>query len=176
MKIFAVSDIHGRYKDLRKVIDYANSRTDISTVLFCGDISSDYEFSSLFELSKLQEEDYLCFTTMIEEIKNRKTYYILGNHDVFKIPKDDNNYLPNAYINRIEKTFIPFELVTMKFYGTNREVSEVEIKSAFKDIKDIDNTKILVAHQPPHGCLDSILRGVYYGSTSIRKMINDKVS
>lgn len=174
MKIFSTSDIHGRYKGLRKIVDFLNSRGDIDAAIFCGDIAEDYNYSTVRELSRLQAEDYLCFKTMISEIVNKKVYYILGNHDVFLVDKEDMNYLPNAVNANIEHTFIPFEIVNIQFYGINREGNEVDIKKELNDICSINKNKIIISHAPPYKCLDKSISGRCYGSSSIRNMILDK--
>ncbi|MCB2292854.1 metallophosphoesterase [Clostridium algoriphilum] len=174
MKIFCTSDIHGRYNNLRKTIDFINSRENIDVAVFCGDISASHEYSTVMELVKIQEEDYLCFKTMISEIKNKKVLYILGNHDLFLVDKDDMNYLPNAISANIENTFIPFEILDIQLYGSNREGNELDIKKALDEICNINKEKIIVAHQPPYMCLDKGTNGHYYGSSSIKNMIFDK--
>jgi len=126
------------------------------------------------ELIKIQEEDYLCFKTLINEIKNKKVYYILGNHDLFLVDKDDMNYLPNASRANIENTFIPFEILDIQLYGSNREGNEQDIKKALDEISSINEEKIIVAHQPPYMCLDKGTNGHFYGSSSIKNMILDK--
>ena len=73
MKIFCTSDIHGRYNDLRKTVDFINSRDDIEVAIFCGDISARHDYSTVMELIKIQEEDYLSFKTIISEIKNKNS-------------------------------------------------------------------------------------------------------
>jgi len=174
MKIFCTSDIHGRYNNLRKTVDFINSRDDIEVAIFCGDISARHDYSTVMELIKIQEEDYLSFKTIISEIKNKKVYYILGNHDLFLVDKGDINYLPNASRANIENTFIPFEILDIQLYGSNREGNELDIKKALDEIKDINKEKIIVAHQPPHMCLDKGTNGHYYGSTSVKNMILTK--
>lgn len=59
MKIFCTSDIHGRLKDLKKIIDFVNSTYDIHTVIFAGDIAKDYKWSSISELAEKQVDDYV---------------------------------------------------------------------------------------------------------------------
>jgi Icc-related predicted phosphoesterase len=174
MKIFSTSDIHGNFKSLQKIINFLNKRSDIDTVLFCGDIASDYRGASISELAKLQSEDYMCFKYMISEILNKRVFYIRGNHDVFTPDTDDMNFLPNVYKAGIEKELIPLEIMCIRFYETEREGTELDLADALREFGDI-KCKILISHQPPLGCQDIGNSGHNYGSWSIReKLLKEK--
>ncbi len=173
MKIFCTSDIHGQFRGLQEIIEFVNRQDDISTVIFAGDIVCDYRSSSILDLAGQQIKDYKFFKFMITEILNKRAYYIRGNHDVFIPDTDDMNFLPNAYEAGIENLFVPFEKMSIQFYDTDRECSELELDAYLKSI-DIQG-KYLIAHQPPFGILDGGYSGHNYGSMSIKnKIIKDK--
>ncbi len=169
MKIFCISDLHGKFNHLQKIIDFVNSRPDIDVVIFAGDITKDYRGANIFELQSLQMEDYEYFKLMIKEIKNKVVYFIRGNHDVFEPYIDDINFLPNVYNTGIETRFVPLEKMCIKFLSTSREITELEMEIY---LKNIDMTgKYVVAHQPPLKILDLGYSAHNYGSDAIRKKI-----
>lgn len=170
MRIFGTSDIHGNFKTLTKLIKFIRRRRDIDVVVFCGDIAKGYRWSSVSELAELQDEDYRYFKGMIEDIKNKKVYFIRGNHDVFLPDNSDINFLPNAYKQGIEKDLIPFEMMYTDFYKTNREGTEKDLRYELSKI-DYISGKVIVTHKPPLNVLDLGYTGNNYGSKAIREMI-----
>lgn len=169
MKIFCTSDIHGRLKNLKKIIDFVNSRYDIHTVIFAGDIAKDHKWSSISELAEKQVDDYECFRSLIMKISDKQVYYIRGNHDVFTPKEEDMNFLPNIYKAGLETSFVPLEKMYIQFYQTERECTELELGKYLEDI-DMRN-KYVVAHQPVWGVLDKGYSGHNLGSLAIRKKI-----
>lgn len=169
MKIWCTSDIHGRFKELQKIIDFINSRYDIDVVIFAGDIAKDYRWSNILELAEQQMGDYEYFKYMIMKILNKRVYYIRGNHDVFTPDEDDMNFLPNAYKAGIETRFVPLERMYIQFYQIDRECTELELGTYLENI-DMRG-KYVVAHQPIFGILDEGYSGHNFGSLAIRKKI-----
>lgn len=170
IKIFSTADIHGDKVKLEKIVDFINRRNDIEVVVFCGDLASDYSYSSIQELTKLQRMDYIFFKESIEKIKQKIVYYIKGNHDVFLEDLQDLKYLRRAVKANIDYKLIPFEMMSIDFYRTNREGTEEDIRNALSEI-DINSNSIIIAHQPPYVCTDRSSNGYYCGSSAIKEMI-----
>lgn len=171
MKIFVTSDIHGRLSVVHKITEFLRDREDIDYIILCGDITGDYSWECFSDLEEKQYENYRTIRESFKDIKG-KLLFIQGNHDVFSIDKDDNNYLPNNNSEEL-KEFISMEYLNLFMYGTKREGNEQDMKYRLSKI-DIENESIIISHIPPFKCLDRDNNGVHYGSKSIREMIKNK--
>ena len=167
MKILAMSDIHGNYKAVQKILEDSDlQNTDI--VLICGDIT---HFGSI-----AQTENILHDITKY----GVPTYFVPGNCDnTGVITKKE---LGRA-INIHGKTIKANQLLVAGIGGapitpfsTNIELSEDEFEKIIDRLKKevLSTNWILCAHSPPFGtAIDLLFNGMHAGSKAIFKFIEN---
>lgn len=164
MKIFATSDIHGNRVIMDKLKEIA-SEADL--LLICGDIGGKSTWEKTFQqFSDAQKQDAAYLNRILNNI-SKESYFILGNDDWFE-------YSGKHYLRRPVEisgdTLIPFELVLLTPFNTNREANENKISYELMKIP-ADHRSIMVAHTPPLGAGDILYNGEHCGSHSVRKWI-----
>lgn len=164
MKIFATSDTHNDKVILQKLKDFTDNNS-FDYMIHCGDIGGkDKNARNLIEFSHYQKThlDYLLDNY-------QKFLFILGNDDWFE--SGSIYHLP--YCNFKPQNFVPFELVHITPFNTNREANENKIWYELNKL-NINLDSIVVAHDPPYNCLDMTSRGIKVGSKSVRNYIEER--
>lgn len=163
MRIFVTSDTHNDYIILKKLKDFLTQNTFDYTI-HCGDIGGSHSSGQTFiEFGKQQYDNFIYFKEHFPSM-----LFILGNDDWFEA--EDGKYI-KASNREIPKNFIGFEWVNITPFNTNREANENKIAYELSKLGKDFSKSIVVAHDPPHNCLDMIHRGEAVGSKSIRKFI-----
>jgi len=167
MKIFATSDIHGNRTIIDK-IEHIASRADM--IVICGDVGGK-EFrrgDTLNDVSLRQKKDA---DHLVDRMKKLSVpfRFILGNDDWFE--HDDEHHL--KYTENISgHDLVPFELVPITPFNTNREANENKIRYELSKLT-ADRKSIIVAHAPPYRCTDTLYNGGHAGSRAARDWIID---
>ena len=169
MKIFATSDIHGNKIIARNLKEFLEN-SDVDELIICGDIGGKNWGGTLIEFGKKQKQDLDDILNILQSDKYR-TQFILSNDDWMEADSYDLRYLPNCHYTK--QFLVPFELVHITPFTTNREANENKIAYELSKLQ-IDNQSIVVAHDPPYKCLDKCSDGREVGSKSIRKLIEEK--
>lgn len=177
MKIFATADLHGR-RTLMDKLRIAAEHADM--LLICGDIAGIHDESIADNCSKHASISEHIFSSLpaaqrkdidyLEEILSgiqKPSFYVLGNDDWCEA--DGPHYLKKTTeINRVR--LIPFELVNITPFNTNREGNENKLMYELLKL-DVDCNTIVVGHAPPKGILDCNGMGTHCGSRSVRDWI-----
>lgn len=148
MKILAVADIHGAQYRLNLILkNIEKFNPDI--VVICGDIT---QFGP-GELAK----------TLLDQIPV-ETLALTGNIDSVDVVKGiDDSKATKIEMKRVVKNGIPF----VGANGINPEHLKV-----VKDKKLLDETSVLVSHEPPYGAQDKIFLGMSGGSRELRELVD----
>lgn len=165
MKILAVTDIHGEYSIVEKMIEKENP----DLLIIGGDITT---------VGSVRDVE----TAIDRFVKSTKQVLaIAGNmdsalHEEVLLQKKVSLNARGVIINEIG--FFGASASPISPLNTPYEISEEEIYSrisiAFLDVVDA-RYKILVSHAPPHGTkLDRIHSGLHVGSTAVWKVIDEK--
>ena len=148
MKILATADIHGSQYRLNIVLKNIQ-RYSPDLVVICGDIT---QFGP-GDLAK----------NFLDQIPV-ETLAITGNIDSFDVSKGiDDSKATRIEMKKVVKKGIPF-------VGANG-VDENQLK-VIEEKKLIDETCILVSHEPPHGTQDKVFLGIHGGNKELREVIN----
>lgn len=157
MRIHHVSDTHGHFKDLKGYADIIVHSGD-----FCPDLTAIYS-----DRAKLQEE-WLKLTrgTIKKWLNGKSLFFVLGNHD-FISPKIFEQILRDAGIDAHDLTEKVVSYANTNFYGfpyvppiNGKFAYELGIPQmedrvqAMQDVAKVSYIDVVVAHCPPHGCLD----------------------
>ena len=165
MRIFATSDIHGN-KSIIEKLRSVDSKVDL--ILICGDVGGKgYSFRKNFkEASAAQRMDAAYLDTFLKSLPS-PSRFILGNDDWFEY--DGRHYLskPETIAGLC---LVPFEWVGLTPFNTNREANDNKINYELTKLQ-ADRNSIIVAHEPPYGCGDMLLRGSRCGSLAVRSWI-----
>lgn len=165
MKIFAVTDIHGKYKIVEKAI----TREQPDLIIIGGDLTTCGSISDV--------------SMMIENFKrlNKNIFAVAGNmdnpfhEDVFLklgVSLNARGVLYNE-IGLFGVSSAPFSKLNTPYEISENQIYD-RIISGYKYITEA-KLKILVSHAPPHGTkLDIIRSGDHVGSKSVREFIEDK--
>ena len=187
MKIFVTSDIHGSAILLSKLSLVPRIYQGVDLVAVCGDIGG-RGGSTIESLGTSQLEDHEGFLKSLEGLYHTyglDSFYILGNDDWYEAGSD-SGYLskPMEYVVGDEKQLlIPFELVNITPFTTNREANENKIWYELSKIRasvgdEALKKAVIIAHDPPRGCCDFVMRprigeDGHVGSRSIRRFIEE---
>jgi hypothetical protein len=168
MKLLILSDIHGEYEKLNKVIESIEDKFDI--IVCNGDVTDMFNIPK--EFSQLDIADLI-----IQKIlsMNKPLLCVPGNHDPYEILNVFDDYGINLHekIKTIEKIdFIGFGGADTPF-NTMFEPSEREIEESLGKLKkEIKNRFVFVVHNPPKNTkLDLTSAGKHVGSGVIRNFI-----
>lgn len=165
MKILVTSDFHGDFSCMRSIVEYA-VKNPVEGIFICGDLVEEYDGENFSLQQQKQLKDYLKLRELFDRT-NTKWYYIFGNNDLFVVPKDDEHYLPSGNKLFFGYSLIPFEMIVAP---KNCKDNEKDIAYSLSMLS-ITEKSIVVAHQPPYGCLDKNSDGENCGSISVREMI-----
>jgi len=147
MKILTVADIHGAQFRLNLVLKNIE-RFSPDLVVVCGDIT---QFGP-GELAK----------NFLDQIPV-DTLAITGNIDTADVCKGiDNSKATRIEMKRIVKKGIPF-------VGMGRDVSKQ--LNIIAEKKLIDESCILVSHEPPYGAQDKVFLGMHAGSKVLKEIV-----
>jgi Icc-related predicted phosphoesterase len=147
MKILAVADIHGAQYRLNLVLKNIE-RYSPDFVVICGDIT---QFGP-GELAK----------NLLNQI-SVETLAIPGNIDTADVNKGiDDSKAINILMKRVVKKGIPFVGIS----GTiSKQLKIIDEK------KLLDETSVLVSHEPPYGAQDKIFLGMHTGSKELKEIV-----
>lgn len=174
MKIFATADLHGR-RTLMDKLRIAAEHADM--LLICGDIAGIHDESIsnsncsknasiseriFYSLPAAQRKDVDYLEEILSGIQ-KPSFYVLGNDDWCEA--DGQHYLKKTTKIAGVK-FVPFELVNITPFTTNREGNENKLMYELLKL-EVDHNTIVVGHAPPKGVLDYIGRGTHCGSRSV---------
>ena len=166
MRVFATSDIHGN----QTIIDNLGSvAKDVDMVVICGDIGGKEHFrkgATLRSISAGQRNDAVRLVDKMREL-SVPFRYILGNDDWFDC---GGKYYLKARETISGYEFVPFDLVPITPFSTNREANEYKIQYELGKLKGGKNT-VVVAHAPPYRCCDTLYDGTFIGSRAISEWI-----
>ncbi len=169
MKILLLSDLHGNYKNLYKII---KDNMPIDYIFIAGDITN---FGPAEEILDLYEE-----LKYFNNIKN--IYAVFGNCDYItknkKIIAQTSIIYVGDKIATIDKNKIAIAGIDgglKSIFGTISEFSEKDFNEKVNNItnnKNWNNTpyKIVITHTPPYKHLDKVFVK-HIGSKSIAKLI-----
>lgn len=168
MLVLVISDIHGRKRLLKEVLQ----KEEVDYVIISGDIT---HFGTLKEAEEILRQ--------IVDTITGKVLFVPGNCD----PPQLLTYKPSS--ERIVNLHgISHSLNELRFIGiggglvspfnTLIELTEEEystiIDSAVKSIKDYEKV-IVLSHTPPYNTkLDIVRSGLHVGSKSLRKFIEER--
>ncbi len=147
MKILAVADIHGAQFRLNLVLKNID-RFSPDLVVICGDIT---QFGP-GELAK----------NFLDQI-SVDTLAITGNIDSTDVSKGiDDSKATRIEMKKVVKKGIPF-------FGMGRDISK-QLK-IIDEKKLIDESCVLVSHEPPYGAQDKVFLGMHAGSKSLKEIV-----
>ena len=171
MKLLILSDIHGEYEKLKKIVESLNENFDV--IICNGDITDMFNVPK--EFSQLDVADIV-----IQKLLSigKPLLCVPGNHDPYEIIPILDDYGVNIHekiktINGID--FIGFGGADTPF-NTKFEPGEKEIEESLNKMqKKIKNKFVLIVHNPPKNTkLDTTSSGLHVGSAAIREFILNK--
>ena len=149
MKILAIADLHGSQYRLNIVLKNVE-RYSPDLVVVCGDIT---QFGP-GEVAK----------NFLDQIPI-ETLAVTGNIDTLDVGEGiDDSKATKIEMKRVIKKGIPF-------VGVNGVDS-----NQFKVIegkKILDETSVLISHEPPYGAQDKVFLGLHGGSKELREIIDE---
>lgn len=166
-KICAISDQHGH-------VDFKIPSCDL--LIIAGDLCPAHDHSTVFQDYWLHND----FFTWLRQKDYKQCVFVGGNHD-FAL---EQNRLRRDKFRRIRAYYIQdewIELFGIKIYGTPWQLPffdwafnkpEEELVEIYKKIPN--ELDILISHGPPFQCLDKTIEGIFAGSKSLRKAIEDR--
>jgi uncharacterized protein len=147
MKILAIADIHGAQFRLNLVLKNID-RSSPDIVVICGDITQ-------FGPGDLAKN----FLNQIPV----ETLAITGNIDSNDVAKGiDESNATRIEMKKIIKKGIPF-------FGIGRDFSKQT--DMIDEKKLIDETCVVVSHEPPYGAQDKVFLGKHAGSKTLRDIV-----
>jgi len=148
MKILALADIHGSQFRINIVLKNIQ-RYSPDIVVICGDITQ-------FGPGELA-------TTLLDQIPI-ETLAVTGNIDTPDVSKGiDDSKATKIEMKKVVKKGI-------SFVGVNGiDPNQVTVA---KDKKLIDESSVLVSHEPPYGAQDKVFFGTHAGNKDLRNLIN----
>ncbi len=159
LRIAAFSDFHGDEIALEKLKHLLTNKYDY--VLIAGDIENNISYA---------EE-------LVEIVGKYKTFFVPGNNDGEEIIRIFDRRGILIHNKRVELAFglnlVGFGFSNPTPFNTIGELSEEEIYESLSNLK-IDSNTILLTHCPPKGILDKTNAGLNIGSTSIRRILEEK--
>jgi Icc-related predicted phosphoesterase len=148
MKILATADIHGSQYRLNIVLKNIE-RYSPDLVIVCGDIT---QFGPA-ELAK----------NFLDQIPV-ETLALTGNIDTAEVCRGiDDSKATKIEMKRVVKKGIPFVGVN----GIDPYQSKV-----VEEKKLLDETSVLISHEPPYGAQDKVFLGMHGGNKELRDLIN----
>lgn len=148
MKILATADIHGSQYRLNIVLKNIE-RYSPDLVIVCGDIT---QFGPA-ELAK----------NFLDQIPV-ETLALTGNIDTAEVCRGiDDSKATKIEMKRVVKKGIPFVGVN----GIDSYQSKV-----VEEKKLLDETSVLISHEPPYGAQDKVFLGMHGGNKELRDLIN----
>jgi len=147
MKILAVADIHGAQFRLNLVLKNIE-RFSPDLVVVCGDIT---QFGP-GDLAK----------NFLDQIPV-DTLAITGNIDTSEVSKG----IDDSKATRIEMKRIVKKGIT--FVGMGRDISKQ--LNIIAEKKLIDESCVLVSHEPPYGAQDKVFLGMHAGNKALREIV-----
>ena len=149
MKILAIADLHGSQYRLNIVLKNVE-RYSPDLVVVCGDIT---QFGP-GEVAK----------NFLDQIPI-ETLAVTGNIDTLDVGEGiDDSKATKIEMKRVIKKGIPF--VGVSGVGTN-QFKVIEGK------KILDETSVLISHEPPYGAQDKVFLGLHGGSKELREIIDE---
>ena len=151
MKILAAADIHGSQYRINIILKNIEKYSPDLAVI-CGDIT---QFGP--------GEVAINFLNQIPI----ETFAVSGNIDTEEVNKAINiSNAKNLNMEYVEKDGIPF-------IGIGN-IDTINEKFFYKKIENmIDETCVIITHEPPYGLQDKIFLGLHSGSKKIRKIIEN---
>ncbi len=147
MKILAIADIHGAQFRLNLVLKNID-RYSPDLVVICGDITQ-------FGPGELARN-------FLDQIQV-DTLAIIGNIDSADVGKGiDDSRATRIEMKKVVKKGIPF-------IGMSRDISH-QLK-IIDEKKIIDETCVIVSHEPPYGVQDKVFLGMHAGSKILKEII-----
>jgi Icc-related predicted phosphoesterase len=147
MKIIAVADIHGAQYRLNLVLKNIE-RYSPDLVVICGDIT---QFGA-GELAK----------NFLDQIPV-ETLAITGNIDTADVSKGiDDSKAINIEMKRVVKKGIPFVGINKALLKEFKNIDEKKL---------LDETSVLISHEPPHGAQDKIFLGMHSGNKELKEIV-----
>jgi Icc-related predicted phosphoesterase len=147
MKILAVADIHGAQFRLNLVLKNVD-RLSPDLVVVCGDITQ-------FGPGELA-------TNFLNQIPV-DTLAITGNIDTADVGKGiDNSKATRIEMKKVVKKGIPF-------IGMSRDI-QTQLQT-INEKKLIDETCVIVSHEPPYGAQDKVFLGMHAGSKNLKEIV-----
>jgi len=164
MEIVAITDIHGKIKEL-ELLEKAVSSADI--LFLCGDIThfgKEKEIKEIIDILKQYNSNIIAVT---------------GNCDHHEVEKYlvYNGISVNCRIKETDEFYITGLSGSLPCPGTTpNEYSEEEYEAVLEAINIPDDKPlVMLTHQPPHKTKnDKVFLGLHTGSRAIRKFIEMK--
>ena len=148
MKILATADIHGSQYRLNIVLKNIE-RYSPDLVIICGDIT---QFGPA-ELDK----------NFLDQIPV-ETLALTGNIDTAEVGRGiDDSKATKIEMKRVVKKGIPF-------VGVNG-IDPNQFKVA-EEKKLLDETSVLISHEPPYGTQDKVFLGLHGGNKDLREIVD----
>jgi hypothetical protein len=148
MKILATADIHGSQYRLNIVLKNIE-RYSPDLVIVCGDIT---QFGPA-ELAK----------NFLDQIPV-ETLALTGNIDTAEVGRGiDDSKATKIEMKRVVKKGIPF-------VGVNG-IDPYQFK-VVEEKKLLDETSVLISHEPPYGAQDKVFLGMHGGNKELRDLID----
>jgi Icc-related predicted phosphoesterase len=158
LKIITIADIHGSQYRLNILLKNIEKYSP-NLVIICGDITQFGPGDVAINL--------------LNQIKV-KTFAIHGNIDTNEVLKSiDNSNAINIHLKKIIHNNISFVGLGGDLNQPVHTKINIKVNEYFKTIDEvIDESTILVTHNPPYGLQDKIFLGFHAGSKYIRKIID----
>lgn len=159
MKITAISDTHGKHRELRKT-----EIPEADTIIHAGDFTKTGTYREAKD-----------FINWFGNLNHKHKILVAGNHD--HIMGKNGSRQKKELLNLMEEQGITYlennsvEIENLKFYGT--PYSKIQGDYVFnQEIPEIDqDTDILITHGPVKGILDHTKRDGNVGSEELREEI-----
>jgi len=170
MKILCISDIHGHFESIPKIIEFMKKEA-IDYIFILGDFSEHSRFRNI----GANREDII---KILEYFKKFKIKAIPGNCDHLANIDIFDKYDANLH----EKVFDIGNVKFVGFGGSNvtpfnspTEWTEDDIYKKCKKLMDNlkDNNIVIISHFPPKDTKCDDINGSHVGSSSLRKIIEE---
>lgn len=176
MNILSVADIHGNRSIYKEIIEVIREK-DIDVLILPGDLYPK-PFSVTYEMFKaIQEESAREISSLFKHL-DIPIYYVLGNDDWVDSEIRSGINLHGKVVEHLGIHFTGFEYIKETPFFTNRELSEDQLKTAFREQINTLQLKskeplVIVAHTPLFEKQDRITGGERVGSQSLRMEIEN---
>ncbi len=169
MKVLAISDIHGNFYRLGKLVESLKKKS-FDLIIIVGDLTN---FGSMNEAKEVLD--------IISKINHKALFYVPGNCDPRElltraVPTYETSWLHGRIVIHENLILAGIGGSNPSPFNTPSELTEEEIQRLLlrisKSWKDLRGSRLLLSHTPPYGTLlDVTYYGDHVGSKALRSFL-----